>query len=190
MHFVKHGASVLAVLSTVAVSCGPLAPSTAAAKSPATKVASPAPASPDTQLLAARVTVSGTATTFQGGDDHLTIYVVNRGRRIDRFVLSAGPWLAEHSFAMGTTPLCDQDATQQYIQCGPVATGASVGYTLRSIPSAVGDFTFTFRPFAMERSTLVPIPDGPGAEQVLIYREQVTPLSNQVPGYRPDPSPS
>ncbi len=182
--------ATLAVLWVAAVSCeglarAPVAPSAAAPEStPST------PASPDTRPLSATVTVSGTATTFQGGDDHLTIYVVNHGRPIDRFVVSAAPWLAEHSFAMGSTRLCDQDPTQQYVQCGPIAAGASVGYTLRSIPNAVGDFTFTFRPFALEGSRLVPIPDASGGEQVLTYKEQVTPLNNQVPGYRPDPTPS
>jgi hypothetical protein len=180
--------AALAALSVVAVACGVPNPAALPAKPAARAAASPAN-SPDPRPLAATVTVRGTAATFQGGDDHLTIYVVNHGRRIDRFALAAGSWLAEHSFAMGTTRRCDQDATQQYIQCGPIAAGASAGYTLRSIPSAVGDFRFQFRPFAMEGSTLVPIPDGSGAEQVLVYKEQVTPLSNQVPGYRPEPTP-
>lgn len=177
-------------MSVIAVTCGvPTPTATAPLQSPAgSATESPLP-SADPRPLAATVTVSGTAATFQGGDDHLTIYVANHGRRIDRFAVSAGSWLAEHSFAMGTTRLCDQDSSQQYIQCGPIAPGASIGYTLRSIPSSVGDFRFTFRPFAMEGSTLVPIPDASGAEQVLIYTEQVAPLSNQIPGYRPEPTP-
>jgi hypothetical protein len=177
-------------LSLIVAACGAGAPYAKPVNPVASTIASTNLPAVGQSSFAATVTVTGTAATFQGGDDHLTIYVVNRGRPIDRFVMAAGPWLAEHSFAMGSTRLCDQDPTQEYIQCGPIAAGASVGYTLRSIPNAVGDFTFTFRPFALEGSTLVPISDGSGVEQVLTYREQVTPLNNQIPGYRPDPTPS
>jgi hypothetical protein len=152
---------------------------------------SPPPPAVDSRPLAATVTVNGSASIFQGGDDHIVVYVVNRGRRIERFALSAGPWLAEHSFAMGSTRLCDQDPSAQYVVCGPIAAGDSAGYTLRTIPSYVGDFEFTFEPFDLVDGQMLPIPDPSGAPQVLRLHEQVVPVTNQIPGYHPEsPTPS
>jgi hypothetical protein len=148
----------------------------------------PAAKASASSVLAATVTVAGTATTFQGGDDHLTIRVVNLGRRIDRFAVEAPAWLDEHSFAMGSTRLCDQDASARLIECGAIPAGATAGFTLRSIPSSPGDFEFTFRPYSIEAAGAVPIPDAAGADQVLVYRETVTPVGRQVPGYYPTPS--
>ena len=179
----------LVLVPVLLLACGGSAAAPPAASPSAGVSASPAPVASGGPL-SATVTVSGTAATFQGGDDHMVVRVENHGRRIERFVVSAAGWLEEHSFAMGSTRLCDQDATERYIECGPIPAGATVGYTLRSYPNAIGDFEFEFRPYERAGTTLVPIPGPGGTEQVLTLREKVTAVTDQLPGYRPDPTPS
>ena len=183
----------LTALFALVAACGaPGREPASSAPSPAAAAPAATSTSPDPRPLAATVTVTGSRSIFQGGDDHIVVYVVNRGRRIDRFALSAGPWLEEHSFAMGSTRLCDQDSTEQYILCGPIEPGQSIGYTIRSIPSSIGEFEFSFRPYEESGGRWVPIPDPAGGEQVLTLRESVGPQTNQVRGYygTPPPSPS
>ena len=171
--------------------CGGAAPATSAPAGAAAPSAAPTrdPAR-DGLPLAATVHAAASAHTFQGGDDHLAIGVDNHGRDIQDLVLDSAPWVAEHTLAMGSTRGCDPDLAAGTVHCGPVFAGQSFGAVLRATPAHVGTFHYEVRLLAAEGGRLSPITGADGSPLVVAFDEVVDPVVAQVPGWRPDPTPT
>lgn len=179
----------LALLSACAAGSSGRNPARAAATPPPPAQPARDPGRDHLPLLAV-VHAAASPHTFQGGDDHLSIGVDNRGRDIQDLVLVSPPWVAEHGLAMGSTKGCDPDLEAGTIHCGPVYAGQDFSAVLRAMPGHVGRFHYQVALYAQEAAGLQPIAGPDGSPAVIDFDEVVDPVTSQVPGYRPDPSPS
>lgn len=177
----------LLALALVAAACGAAPRPTAAPAAPAPPgEAQVQPAAPTRDLskdglpLLAEVHVGASAHIFQGGDDHVTLAVDNRGRDIQDLVIVAGPWLDEHGLAMGTTPSCNPDPDQGLIACGPIYSGRSANEILRAMPAHTGTFTYELRLYDREDGALHPIQSLDGRAISVTFSETVDPVTNQI----------
>lgn len=177
--------SALGLLCAVTLLAGCGRPSDPAAEAPP----SAAPVV-DATNLAADVYASGSLHTFAGGDDHLSLGIVNRGRDVAELAVDAGPWLDEHTIAMGTSPVCDVDAAARLITCGPVPSGQHLSVQIRALPIDPGHFQYRVRFFSRESGRLLPILDASGRQRVITVDEFVDNAGRQVPGYQQDAPPA
>ncbi|HEX6349472.1 MAG TPA: hypothetical protein VF160_08795 [Candidatus Dormibacteraeota bacterium] len=145
----------------------------------------------DTLPLVGELHVGASAHTFQGGDDHVGIEVDNRGRDFQDLVVLAPRWVGEHGLAMGTSHACaNVDLSAGAIDCGPVYAGQTGSFMLRAIPLHVGTFHYELRLYDQEASGLVPILTPDGQPMAASFDEVVDPVTNQIPGGYPTPTPS
>jgi hypothetical protein len=135
------------------------------------------------------VSLGASPHTFQGGDDHVTLVVDNRGRDIHDLTIEAGPWLAEHTFSMGSSRYCQPDIEAGLISCGPVYAGDSLPVILRTTPAHVGTFHYELRLADRGAAGLLPIDSPEGSPIVLGFDEVVDQVTSQIPGGRFTPSP-
>lgn len=147
----------------------------------------------DALPLVAEIHVGSSDHIFQGGDDHVSIGVTNRGRDILHFVIRSPLWVEQHGLAMGSSRQCMPDLAAGLIDCGPVYAGQDVNFQLRAMPSDVG--RWEYRAEFLDRApdgTLIPIgmPNAPAVPVVVLLHEEVTPVGLQIPGYRPEPTAS
>lgn len=76
------------------------------------------------------------------------------------------------------------------MHCGPIYAGQSLSIVLRRIPAHVGRFHYQLRFYDLETGQLLSIAAPDGSPMVIDFDETVDPIGLQMPGYRPDPSPS
>jgi hypothetical protein len=155
--------------------------------------AAPAPTrdpSRDGMPLLAEVSAHGSLHSFEGGDDHVTFGISNRGRDVQELVIDAGGWLEEHTIAMGTSPACEVESNPDLIVCGPVYSGQQRSFSIKAFPLTPGTFHYDMRFFSREDGRLAPIHDASGVQQVIRVDEMVDAQGQQVPGYVPSPSPT
>lgn len=145
--------------------------------------ASPTPSSSPTRDpardgLPLRAAIDGGANlhSVQGADDHFGFRVENHGRDIQDLVVDAGPWLSQHTIAMGTSRACLFDLDAGLISCGPVYSGQLAGFTLRALPADVGDFHYVARFSSRENGVLKPIEMPDGGQAVIEFEEIVAPV--------------
>lgn len=167
----------------------------ATARPPAATTPTPSAAptrdpSKDALPLVASVSLGASAHSFQGGDDHVSLSIDNRGRDIEMLVIDTGPWLADHGLAMGSSRFCDTDLEAGSVTCGPVYSGQSMNVILRALPAHAGTFHYRFALFDREGGRLVPITTDTGAPAEFGFDEVVDPIGSQISGFHPDPSPS
>jgi hypothetical protein len=182
--------AALAVVLLSACAGGTGSPHTSAAATPMAPVPPTRDPGKDSLPLVAVVYAAASPHTFQGGDDHLSIGVDNRGRDIQDLVLLSPPWVAEHGLAMGSTRGCDPDLEAGTIHCGPVYAGQDFTAVLRAIPAHIGRFHYRVGLYDLEAGGLQAIAGPDGNPAVVEFDELVDPVNQQIPGYRPDPSPS
>ncbi len=188
--------ALLYVLAALAVAaCGGQAAWRPEPVVPGAAVASPTPEptrdpSKDSLPLVAEVSAGASQRSFQGGDDHITLTLENRGRDIEDLVIQASGWLAEHSgLGMGSSRACRPDLDTGEIDCGAVYAGQSMAIILRSFPAHYGTFTYEMRILARFGDRLLPVTRPDGTPAAFAFTEVVEPLTNQVPGgsYTPPP---
>ena len=150
----KSRASILACAVAGLVATAGCAGGSALVPAAATPGGSPAPttltsaAGPhrepalDDLPLVAEIYVGHSDHIFQGGDDHVTISVTNRGRDILDFVFKSPLWVEQHGLAMGSSKQCLPDLEQGLVACGPVYAGQDANFQLRAIPSDVGSWDY------------------------------------------------
>lgn len=182
MAVTKPALGLLCVIALLA-GCGPApAPAAEAPLSDAPVV--------DATSLVADVYASGSLHTFAAGDDHLSLGIVNRGRDIAELAIDAGPWLDEHTIAMGTSAVCDVDPPARLITCGPVPSGGHLSVQIRALPINAGHFQYRVRFFSRESGRLLPILDASGRQRVITVDEFVDAAGRQVPGYQQNAPPA
>jgi hypothetical protein len=140
--------------------------------------------------LVADVTAHGSPHSFQGGDDHITFGIDNKGRDVQDLVIDAGAWLREHTIGMFTNKQCDFETNPDLIVCGPVYTEQQIAYAIHAFPLDVGTFHYDVRFFSRENGRLVPILDATGRQAVIRVDELVDSQSQQVQGAVPSPTPT
>jgi hypothetical protein len=138
----------------------------------------------------ADVSARGSPHSFEGGDDHVTFGITNRGRDVQDLVIDADGWLHDHTIAMGTSPACDVESNPDLITCGPVYSGEQRSFSIKAFPLSAGTFHYQVRFFSRENGRLVPIVDSSGVQPVIGMDEVVDPQGQQVPGYVPTPTPT
>ena len=187
-------AAISALLLVTAGCAGSVQGSTGpVAKSPAAASPSPVPTrdpSRDSMPLVADVMARGSLHSFEGGDDHITFGIQNRGRDVQALVIDAGPWLQEHDIAMFTTNSCNFETDPDLIVCGPVYSGEGMSVVVHAFPLHAGTFHYEVRFFSRENGHLSPILDASGRQSVIGVDELVDPQGRQVQGYVPTPSPT
>lgn len=182
----------VALLLAAGCAAGPRDSSSATSPPPAPSPAPTRDPAKDALPLVADVRLGASDHTFQGGDDHVTLSIDNRGRDIQDLVVRSPRWVAEHGLSMGSTRSCDPDPDAGLIACGPLYAGQSMPVILRAIPAHVGTFHYEMSLFDRENGTLVPVGGLDGRPVAFDFTEVVDPLTSQVPGgqFTPPASPS